>query len=141
MASHIDFNEDEGSAAPISAINVTPFVDVVLVLLVIFMVMAPTMLKESLTIRLPKTATTDGSKHAPFALVVTQGGSVLLNGVLSGEMDVREKVKAALQQNPETQAVISADAAALHGDVVKVIDWLKSSGLNRFAVQIEKQSP
>lgn len=139
MAGEIQSGEDEVSG-PISSINVTPFVDVVLVLLVIFMVAAPMMMKDVLNIRLPKSSSGDGRKTTTLAVAITKNGNILLNGVLAGEKEVRTAVKAAVASDPQVQAVISADRETLHGDVVKAIDWIKSSGLSRFAVQIERSS-
>jgi biopolymer transport protein ExbD len=65
---------------------------------------------------------------------------VLLNGSLASRADVENAVKRAIRENPDTQAVISADRETLHGDVVRVIDWIKTAGLERFAVQIEREA-
>lgn len=128
---------DDESLSSIASINVTPFVDVVLVLLVIFMVTAPMMMKESLRIRLPRTTTSDGASLDNLGIAITAQGNILLNGELADEYTLRERAKAALKTNPQAQAIISADKETRHGDVVKVMDWLKSSGFERFAMQIE----
>lgn len=131
--------QDSEFSSPVSAINVTPFVDVTLVLLVIFLVTAPMMMKETMNIRLPKTATSDGKKVSTLSVVVTRGGNILLNGVMAGETEVKMAVVDALKDNPETQAVISADQEALHKDLVKALDWIKAAGLNKFAIQVERE--
>jgi biopolymer transport protein ExbD len=69
---------------------------------------------------------------------VTRQGQILLNGVISTEEAVTAAVKAALEKNPESQAIIAADGEARHSDVVKAIDLVKSAGMNRFALQIER---
>ena len=122
---------------PISAINVTPFVDVVLVLLVIFMVTAPVLMKDAIGLHLPKAASADTKTTNPLGIAVTKQGQILINGQLADPATVSEQVKLALAANPETQALISADADARHGDVVRAIDLVKSAGLTRFAIQIE----
>ncbi len=127
--------------APISAINVTPFVDVVLVLLVIFMVTAPGMMKHAIDLKLPKAATGEARSQAPLGVVVTRQGQILINGQLVDDATLVTQVKDALQKNPETQALIAADQESKHGDVVRAIDLLRSAGLTRFAFQIEKSSP
>jgi biopolymer transport protein ExbD len=130
------FNLDQEG---INDINITPFVDVVLVLLVIFMVTAPVMLKESLRVNLPKTLTSDiNTKAATMGVAITREGQVLLNGRLLSEEGLQEELKRIAISAPETNFLISADAESKHGDVVKLIDLLKRNGLNRFALQVEK---
>lgn len=134
MAGKFDF-DDEG----INEINITPFVDVVLVLLVIFMVTAPVMLKESLKVNLPKTLTSDiTSKSATVGLAITREGQVVLNGKLFSEESLNQELSRISSRDPNTNFLISADVDSRHGDVVKMIDLLKRNGLNRFALQVEK---
>lgn len=134
MAGKFDF-DDEG----INEINITPFVDVVLVLLVIFMVTAPVMLKESLKVNLPKTLTSDiTSKSATIGLAITREGQVVLNGKLFSEESLNQELSRISSRDPNTNFLISADVDSRHGDVVKMIDLLKRYGLNRFALQVEK---
>jgi biopolymer transport protein ExbD len=134
MAGKFDFN-DEG----INDINITPFVDVVLVLLVIFMVTAPVMLKESLKVNLPKTLTSDiSTKSATVGVAITREGQVVLNGKLFSSEGLNEELSRISSSDPNTNFLISADTDSRHGDVVKMIDLLKRNGLNRFALQVEK---
>ncbi len=123
----------------INEINITPFVDVVLVLLVIFMVTAPVMLKESLKVNLPKTLTSDAqSKSATVGVAITKDGQVIFNGQLMSRESLTKELSRYSREAPETNFLISADAEALHGEVVRMIDLLKKNNLNRFALQVEK---
>jgi biopolymer transport protein ExbD len=131
-------NFDPSKIEGINDINITPFVDVVLVLLVIFMVTAPMMMKDIVGLNLPKAATTDGQSLSTMAIAVTKTGQYLLNGALLTEDSLREEAKAAHQKNNQVQAVISADIEARHGDVMKVIDLVKTSGIENFAIQVQK---
>lgn len=134
MATKLNDQEDG-----INEINITPFVDVVLVLLVIFMVTAPIMLKESLKVNLPKTLTADvQNRSTSVGIAVTKEGQLLINGQLILEETFWEKLKEYARSAPDTQFLISADAEAKHRDVVKVIDALKKNNLNAFALQIER---
>ncbi len=125
----------------ISDINITPFVDVVLVLLVIFIVTAPALVKDTIGLKLPKAASADGSSVDTLGIAVTRQGQILLNGTIATEEAVTASVKAALAKNPDAQAIIAADGDARHADVVRAIDLVKRSGMNRFALQIEKENP
>jgi biopolymer transport protein ExbD len=134
----MSFNSTEESDG-INEINITPFVDVVLVLLVIFMVTAPVMLKESLKVKLPKTLTSDlAKKNASVGIAVTKEGQTLINGELVEAEGFDNRLKDYAKSDPSTQFLISADADSRHGDVVKVIDRLKANGLESFALQVEK---
>ena len=122
----------------ISAINVTPFVDVVLVLLVIFMVTAPILTKDVFGITLPKAANGEQKVIKSLGIAVTKQGQILLNGELTSPESLVETARQALVTNPEVQALISADGEAHHADVVRAIDLVRSAGLARFALQVEK---
>lgn len=134
MATKFDDN-DEG----INDINITPFVDVVLVLLVIFMVTAPVMLKESLKVNLPKTLTSDiSTKAESIGIAITKEGQVLFNGKLLSSESLNLELERLAKEAPMTNFLISADTETRHGDVVKMIDLLKKNNLNKFALQVEK---
>ncbi len=134
MATKLD-DQDDG----INDINITPFVDVVLVLLVIFMVTAPVMMKESLKVNLPKTLTSEVSTKADsIGVAITKEGQVLFNGKLLSDESLKSELARIASSAPETNFLISADTETRHGDVVRMIDLLKKNNLNRFALQVEK---
>ena len=134
MASSFDPSESDS----ISEINITPFVDVVLVLLVIFMVTAPMMAKETMNIQLPKAKSTKKSEAKNFAVAVSKNGQVLLNGkIIEMSLLFGEAVKLK-KEFPDIQLLISADKESMHGDVIKVLDQVKLAGITKFAFQIEK---
>ena len=135
MAGLIPSSDDNTNL--ISGINVTPFVDVVLVLLVIFMVTAPIIAKDVLKLHLPKTKSGDGKAATTLGLSVNKAGQILLNGQLISEGDLSVEVKRAVSAAPEAQAIISADTETNYGNVVRVIDIVKSAGLAKFAIQVE----
>jgi len=134
MAANLNDGDDG-----INDINITPFVDVVLVLLVIFMVTAPVMIKESLKVNLPKTLTSDiTSKMDSIGVAITKDGQVLFNGKLLGEESLKSELSNISKNAPDTNFLISADTDTRHGDVVRMIDLLKKNNLNRFALQVER---
>jgi biopolymer transport protein ExbD len=123
----------------ISEINVTPFVDVVLVLLVIFMVTAPMLVREQMNVNLPKASSGEKTAAKSVSIVIDKAGTVLLMEKPVPMESLGEEIKKLLAENPEAQAVISADEESRHGDVVKVMDILKGAGLSRFAIQIDRK--
>ncbi len=143
MASSIG-SESDSDLNVVSQINVTPFVDVVLVLLVIFMVTAPLLARDLIKVQLPKTQTSDGSKlPRTLGIGVNKEGQIFVDGILTSEEELISQVKALLATQSELQAVISADIEASYGKVARVIDLLKVAGLERFALQVirDERSP
>lgn len=126
-------------AGLMASINVTPFVDVVLVLLVIFMVTAPIIAKDLMNVKLPKTESGDGKGMSSLGISVNRQGQVLLNGTPVSDDTLSVEVKKALALDKESQAIIAADIETQYGNVVHVIDIVKSAGLNRFAIQVERK--
>ena len=131
----------EGDEDLITGINVTPLVDIVLVLLIIFMVTASYIVRASIEVELPRAAHAGEAAGTTLAVVITRDGAVWLDGVLRSEAELRERARAAVAAGADARAVVSADRAALHGSVVRVIDLLKGEGVTRFAIHIEKEAP
>jgi biopolymer transport protein ExbD len=123
----------------IVGINVTPMVDVVLVLLVIMMVSAVYIVSQSLKVELPKTATSDAAANTPLSVTVMRDGSYLFNQKPIDENRLQSEFKAAKSENAEANLVITADREAMHGDVVHVIDMAKVSGITKFAITVDRR--
>jgi biopolymer transport protein ExbD len=123
-------------------INVTPLVDVTLVLLIIFMVAAPLMVSNpSIKVELPKAATGDESTKALLALTMqrrpTAGYDLFVNGVKADEPVLREKAGRLLAANPELQAIVAADRGIAYGDVMHIVDLVKAVGIHKFALSTD----
>ena len=127
-----------GRRGGIVGINVTPMVDVVLVLLVIMMVSATYIVSQSMKVQLPKTATSDEAVNSVAAVTVTKEGALRFNQTPVDERELVEKFKAAVAAAPDINLVISADKGAQHGDVVHVIDLAKIEGITKFAINVER---
>ncbi len=127
-----------GGRAPIVGINVTPMVDVVLVLLVIMMVSSTYIVSQSLKVELPKTASSDESVSTVAAVTITKEGSFLFNQEPVDEAALVAKLEDAKAKGGEVNLVVSADQAALHGLVVHVIDLAKVRGITKFAINVER---
>ena len=127
-----------GGRAPIVGINVTPMVDVVLVLLVIMMVSSTYIVSQSLKVELPKTASSDESVSTVAAVTITKEGAYLFNQEPVDEAALIGKLEDAKAKGGEVNLVVSADQAALHGLVVHVIDLAKVRGITKFAINVER---
>lgn len=128
----------KGRAAPIVGINVTPMVDVVLVLLVIMMVSAVYIVSQSLKVELPKTATSDQPASAPLQVTVTKEGQYLFEKKPIDQAGLVAQMKKAKANNADASLVITADRLAYHGEVVHVIDLAKVQGITKFAINVER---
>ena len=127
-----------GRRAPIVGINVTPMVDVVLVLLVIMMVSAVYIVSQSLKVELPKTANSDEPAQSPLAVTITKEGRYLFEQKPIDENGLVAKLKKAGKDKKDTSLVVTADKEAYHGDVVHVIELAKTEGIVKFAINVER---
>lgn len=123
----------------ISEINVVPLVDIILVVLIIFMVTAPMIMKPSIKVNLPKAASGDSATPSQLNIAVTSDGKMSLNGSPASDEAIRAKAIEQVTKNPEVQAIISADKDTPHGKVVAVIDIVKGAGVKKFAISIDKK--
>jgi len=134
MAGQAD-NEDEA----ITGINVTPLVDITLVLLIIFMVTATYIVKETIEVELPRAAHGGETLQKTFAVMITRDGRTFLNGVPVEDGTLVAEVQKARSAGEDVQAIVAADKNATHGSVTHLLDVLKGAGVTKFAIQIEKQ--
>lgn len=125
--------DDEG----INGINVTPLVDVTLVLLIIFMVTAKLIAGQAVPLDLPKAATA-GATQTMLNVSVDATGKLLANGSPVSDETLFAQTKRALKDNPELRTVISASAAASHGTVMHVLDTLRDAGAVKIAFAADK---
>jgi biopolymer transport protein ExbD len=135
MAGKIAGDNDD----PISEINIVPFVDIILVVLIIFMVATPVIMKPSINVNLPKAGSGDESTPSELTVTIATDGSLLLNGKPTTEADINAQSKELSSKRADVQAIISADKEVPHGRVVTIIDAVKSGGVKRFAITIDKK--
>lgn len=122
------------SRAVLSEINVTPFVDVMLVLLVIFMVTAP-MMQQGLDVNLPKTASTGVSLNEdPFVLVVDAKGQIKIGDNLVTSSNLSSKIKAIFENRNSKQIYIQADASVEYGTVAFVMGEVRQAGITNISL-------
>jgi biopolymer transport protein ExbD len=127
-----------GATGPIVGINVTPMVDVVLVLLVIMMVSATYIVQQSLKVELPKTATSDEAASSPAAVTITRDGAFYFGGAPVDEGQLVSRLRSAVQANADVNLIVTADEHAFHGSVVHVIDLAKVEGICKFAINVDR---
>jgi biopolymer transport protein ExbD len=129
--------EDEG---PLASINIIPFVDIVLVLLIIFMLTSIAIVRASMVVNLPKAATGGARVESTVNIVCNKDGTLMLNGAASNIDEIGKFVKRESGTNPKLQAVIAADKGVEYGHVVDLIDLVKRNGVSAFALDVERNT-
>jgi len=128
-------NNDSGE---INNINITPMVDIMLVLLVIFMVTANFLKKESVNINLPKVAASDPNVAQSIQVALTKDGKLLMEGA---ETD-RDRLMAVLTRDvrirPNMRVTLSADESLSYGTIANVMGLIRKSGVSRIALSVKR---
>lgn len=137
MAGTIGNGGDRGFA-PIAGINVTPLVDICLVLLIIFMVTTSYIVIPTIRVELPRAATGEATGISTLAIVLTLDGGLYLNGTQASEADLSAAIRKEQRAKNDVQVIIGADKAVPHGRVVRTIDLAKQEGVHKFAISVEE---
>jgi biopolymer transport protein TolR len=128
------FDDEDG----INEINVTPLVDVMLVLLVIFLVASVYIVKDAVELELPKAASATEAPETTISIVMDQRRALYLNGNPTDQARLAKACEEAAKKNANTQAIIAADHRVSHGDVIDIIDLVRTHGLERFALNVKR---
>jgi biopolymer transport protein TolR len=129
MAGAANTDDDE----IISAINVTPLVDIVLVLLIVLMVTSNYLVNKSINVELPKAATGEATTPT-LSISLDVAGQLYLDGQGIDKPNLQQRIHAAYAADKDIKAVISADGRVTHAQVVSVIDLLRSEKVTKFAI-------
>jgi biopolymer transport protein ExbD len=121
----------------IAEINVTPLVDIMLVLLIIFMLTAHVIARQAIEIELPRASQSTALPPTTLAITLRTDGAIFLNDKPVTPAALREAIKASVAKDPRTQAIVAGDKRVSHGRVVWVLDTVKSLGVTQFAIQID----
>ena len=121
----------------VSEINIVPFVDVVLVILIIFLVISPTFIKPGFDINLPQAKTAKKPENVKVILSIDIEGSFYFNQKPIEEKALNERLKTMLEKDKDMKAVIAADKDVAHGNVIALIDLVRKAGVQKFAVSVE----
>lgn len=127
-------HEDDDS---ITGINVTPLVDVTLVLLIIFMVTASFIVAPAVKVDLPQVSKADEPPPRSLHLLVDSGGAIYLNDKRVEESSVLPLVQKEVAANADVQVLISADKKVPYGEVIHLLDLVRSGGVKKFAISVE----
>jgi biopolymer transport protein ExbD len=129
---------NEAMDEEIVGINVTPLVDVVLVLLVVLMVTAGFIASQAIPVDLPNAATGE-TVPKTLLLSIDQRGAVYADGVPVADAELRQRIAAARRARPDLRAVIAADGRVAHRSVVRVVDTLRKEHVTEFALDVRPE--
>lgn len=119
----------------ISEINITPFTDVILVLLIIFMITTPLILESSLKVNLPKAASASAVKEISTAdITITNEGTLYLDGTMVTRKELKERISNRAKGNPGLAVIVSSDRLVRFKDIVDVLDILNTVGVRNLNI-------
>lgn len=128
------------SEESIVGINVTPLVDITLVLLIVFMVTAKLIVSQAIPFDLPKAAT-GGATQVVFTVSLDGDGRIRADGrEIAGDTELGRAAKEALARDGEIRTVVQASTSVPHGSVVHVLDELRKAGVRRIAFGVDQSA-
>jgi biopolymer transport protein TolR len=131
-------DDDDDDTALMAEINITPLVDVMLVLLIIFMVTAPLMM-AGVPLHLPKTAAARVTElHRPVVLSLDGGGNIFIGGKAVARDDLAARLQALVRNAPEQVIYVRADRALSYGQVMQVMGTIATAGFSRISLLAEQ---
>lgn len=123
----------------LSGVNITPFTDVVLVLLIVFMITAPGILTSSLDIQLPDAGSSSSTKSEGITVALDREGRVYLDGDNVELKDLKALIRKRIESDPSGRFLLNADRKVEHGKVIEVLDLIRSSGAKTVLVGTVRQ--
>ncbi|MEA2624165.1 MAG: biopolymer transport protein TolR [Candidatus Binatota bacterium] len=121
----------------ITGINVIPLVDIVLVLLIIFMMTASFIVAPAVKVQLPQMSKAEEPPPRSLHFVVDAGGGIFLNDKTVPAEQLMAVVQKEVAANPEVQVLVSADRGVPYGEVVRLLDLVRTGGVKKFAISVQ----
>lgn len=130
---------DNNSGGQINDINITPFVDIVLVLLIVFMISAPVVVQSSLGIHLPPAASAENRDHITLHFFIMKDSTLRIEGKPIEEAKVGDLLAKVKATNPDFDVVVSADESISHGTVIRLLDKIRVLGTTQVGIGTERK--
>ena len=125
----------------ISSINITPLVDIFLVLLIIFMITSSVIDQREIKVSLPRASHAGAEAPKASGLVIDKAGQLYLDGRPSDSAAIDSELRRAVAEKPDYQVLISADQDLPYKAVVRGIDIVRGAGISRYALKVIRQGP
>jgi biopolymer transport protein ExbD len=130
----------EGDAdGPITGINVTPLVDVVLVVLIIFMATAPMIARRAIRVEVPRVSKSDKSATDALAVALNGKHELTLSGKPTTLENLKRELAAATAAKPDQPVTLSADKTLAYGDVAELLDAVRSAGVKKLGLEVRRK--
>ena len=123
--------------ALMSEMNIVPFVDIVLVILIIFLIVSPTFIRPGFDIQLPRAESAQRPQNAKALLSIDIEGRVYFNRKTLSKEELSQRLSHLVTEDQNIKVVISADKNVAHGNVISLIDLVRKAGVKKFAVSVE----
>lgn len=136
----MSYTDDHDTAAIIAGINVTPLVDIVLVLLIIFMVTAKIIAERGIAVDHPDTVAGDAIE-GPLRITINDQRTLFVDGRPVSAPEATRLFRAAARSDPDVRAIVSADEVVPYGEVMRAIDLLELAGVRNVGLVTDKASP
>ncbi len=136
----MDINHLNPGENLVTEINITPFVDIVLVLLILFMCAAPVLYPSNIKLKLPAVTQSSQTKHITLRVTLLPQGEIYFEGHKISQNILFERIKKALSLDPKTDVLLAADKSTSHGTVLEVMDSMKTLGILEIAIAVEKKA-
>ncbi len=130
-----NYIDDDGT---VTGINITPMVDIMMVLLIIFMVTASFVSESGLKINIPKTQNQETSTTVSLSVAVDEKGELLYKSAKTTEANLKAALTREVSSNPNTRVTLAADRKLPYQQVINVLDLIKQAGVSRVALASEK---
>lgn len=118
-------------------INIAPFTDVILVLLIIFMISTPALMQPGITVNLPKTKITDPTDNSNMEVLISREGNIYIDNKQTELENVESVVKEWIVSNPNQSVVIKGDEQIPYNLVIQFMDRAKRAGAAKFALAVD----
>jgi biopolymer transport protein ExbD len=131
----------KGSAVK-SDINIAPFTDVILVLLIIFMIATPALMQSVICVNIPKAdvAAIDSKDNSSIEVLISKDGDVYMEGKQVENSNIESVVRKLIAENPGQAIIIKGDEVVQYGYVIQFMDKAKKAGAKKFALAVETKS-
>jgi biopolymer transport protein ExbD len=123
-----------------SEINITPFTDVVIVLLLVFMIASPFLVAGAFKVKLPEASTSEAVNEGNIEIYLDSANKLYMNNKNVMMPELLIQIQLELQKNPGRPVIIKADKGVFHGNFISLLDELKKAGVTKFMIGTSKKN-
>jgi biopolymer transport protein ExbD len=124
----------------ISEINITPFTDVVLVLLIIFMITTPMLMQPGIKVNLPKAQISDSEDTSSIEVLISKNGYVYVQGKQIHDSNIADVMRILMSSHPDKAVIIKGDKEVQYDCIIQFMDKAKKAGITKFALAVDKNN-